>query len=148
MKRQLQSGFTLIELMIVVAIIGILAAIAIPAYQDYTKRTHVSEGMVLAGGSKTAIAEFYMSNGVYPGSNASAGLAAANTILGNAVDGVGTGSDGDGTGGVIEITYNAKVAANAQMLLSPTTTAGSIKWKCKSVAGTGMEDKWLPSVCK
>ncbi len=85
MKRQLQSGFTLIELMIVVAIIGILAAIAIPAYQDYTKRAHVAEGMTLAGGSKTAIAEFYMSNGVFPSTNASAGLADAGTIIGNAV---------------------------------------------------------------
>lgn len=146
MKRQLQSGFTLIELMIVVAIIGILAAIAIPAYQDYTKRTHVAEGMTLAGGSKTAIAEYFMANGAFPGSNASAGLAVANTIVGNAVTGVGTGTDGDGTAGVIEVTYNAKVANNATMLISPVTSAGSVKWKCKK--GTSMEDKWLPSACK
>ncbi|MBP8283974.1 MAG: pilin, partial [Chromatiaceae bacterium] len=123
MKRQLQSGFTLIELMIVVAIIGILAAIAIPAYQDYTKRAHVAEGMTLAGGSKTAIAEFYMSNGVFPSTNASAGLADAGTIIGNAVTKVGVGSDGDAGSdrGVIQVTYNAKVAEGAIMMISPTT---------------------------
>lgn len=148
MKRHLQSGFTLIELMIVVAIIGILAAIAIPAYQDYTKRAHVAEGMTLAGGSKTAIAEFFMSNGTYPSVNASAGLSPANTIVGNAVKEVGTGTDGGGTAGVIYITYNAKVKDDAVMMISPTTTAGSIKWKCKSDSTSGMEDKWLPSTCK
>lgn len=62
MKKQLQQGFTLIELMIVVAIIGILAAIALPAYQDYTVRTKVSEGLVLAGSAKVALAEAYQAN--------------------------------------------------------------------------------------
>ncbi len=147
MKRQLQSGFTLIELMIVVAIIGILAAIAIPAYQDYTKRAHVSEGLALAAGVKTAVAEFIASNGNMPGSNASAGLAASTEIKGNAVKEVGVGTDGNSTAGVIEVTFNEKVVDDGTMLLSPITGAGSITWRCKIGAG-GMDAKWLPSNCR
>src|SRR5690554_5516266 len=86
MKAQMQKGFTLIELMIVVAIIGILAAIALPAYQDYTKRTHVSEGLTLAGGAKAAVTEFYSTNNRFPANNTSAGLATDTDIKGNAVN--------------------------------------------------------------
>ena len=74
--KTMQKGFTLIELMIVVAIIAILAAIAIPAYQNYLIRSQVSEGVTLADGAETAIAEFYSNHGVFPGSNLSAGLPA------------------------------------------------------------------------
>ncbi len=89
MIKKAQQGFTLIELMIVVAIIGILAAIALPAYQDYTKRTHVSEGLTLASGTKTAVAEFHDSMGRYASgtaTNASYGLAQPASIKGNAVE--------------------------------------------------------------
>ena len=75
MKR-VQQGFTLIELMIVVAIIGILAAIALPAYQDYTIRSQASEGKILASGGKTAVAEFYNNTGRMPANNSSAGMSA------------------------------------------------------------------------
>jgi type IV pilus assembly protein PilA len=82
--KTLQKGFTLIELMIVIAIIGILAAIAIPAYQNYTIRAQVTEGLSLAAGWKTAISEYYAQNGAFPGcsSTAVAGLAGCVSVTG------------------------------------------------------------------
>src|SRR5690625_5823375 len=89
-----QSGFTLIELMIVVAILAILMAIAIPAYQDYTIRAQVSEGMNLTGGARTAVAEYFTDKGTFPGSNTSAGIAQPGSITGEYVDTVTVGSGG------------------------------------------------------
>jgi type IV pilus assembly protein PilA len=139
--KKVQQGFTLIELMIVVAIIGILAAVAIPAYQDYTKRAHVTEGLSLASSGKTAITEFFNSKGTLPPNNASAGLAQPLSITGNAVTSV------TATAGLITIAYNGKVDATATLLLSPITGVGGVKWTCK--AGTAaMKAQWLPSSCR
>ena len=144
---KMQKGFTLIELMIVVAIIAILAAIAIPAYQDYVIRSQVSEGMSLADGAKTAYAEFYSNTGRKPASNASVGLAAPTSISGSyvsAVTIVGTG---------IQVTYSGPKAntniAGDMLLLSPITGAGSgsIAWTCKAGA-TPIPAKYLPSSCR
>lgn len=140
----MQKGFTLIELMIVVAIIAILAAIAIPAYQDYVIRSQVSEGASLAEGSKTAVAEFYSNLGRFPASNVSAGVAASTSILGTYVTGVVI------TKGVITVTYGGK--ANAALTtktleFSATTNAGSTKWRCKSLT-TPMNPKYLPTICR
>lgn len=138
-----QQGFTLIELMIVVAIIGILAAVALPAYQDYTARSQMSEAMTLAGGARTAVSEFYTTEGKFPTGNASAGLASATDISGEYVNQVNVAS------GVITVTMNSAGVSEGikskTMILSPTTATGSIEWTCKK--GT-VEDKYLPSSCR
>lgn len=139
--KKMQQGFTLIELMIVVAIIGILAAVALPAYQDYTKRTHVAEGLSLAGGAKASVTEFYSSMGHFPANHTSAGLAASTEIKGNAVTSVAVA----GGTGLITITYNDKVQSGNTLLLSPATGAGSVTWKCK---GGNVDTKYRPSNCR
>ena len=148
-----QKGFTLIELMIVVAIIAILAAIAISQYQDYVIRSQVSEGSSLADGVKTAIGEFFNNYGRFPNAtdqNASLGLSKVDSIVGSYVGSVGI------HGGIIQAHYsnagafkaNAKIN-NATLLFSPVTKAGSMVWTCKaSTAGTTLLPKWLPASCR
>lgn len=143
--KKLQQGFTLIELMIVIAILGILMAIAIPAYQDYQVRAKVSEGMNLASGAKLAVAEFRSSTGHFPGSSESAGISA--TITGNNVSGVEVGA-----GGLITITYSGpdNIAGNV-LGLKPTFTGGSVKWDCTTASGasgTYVPGKYLPAQCR
>ncbi|ENW5433043.1 pilin, partial [Neisseria gonorrhoeae] len=84
----LQKGFTLIELMIVIAIVGILAAVALPAYQDYTARAQVSEAILLAEGQKSAVTEYYLNHGIWPENNSAAGVASSSTIKGKYVQSV------------------------------------------------------------
>lgn len=135
------NGFTLIELMIVVAIIGILAAVAIPAYQDYTRRARVAEGLELASGLKQAVVEYYGSLSTWPANNTTAG--ASPTISGNAVTSVQILS------GVITITYNSKVDPTGNTLtISPTAYDGGISWTCIAPATTGVANKYLPSNCR
>ncbi len=146
--KKLQKGFTLIELMIVIAIIGILAAIAIPAYQDYTIRSQASEGMSLASGAKTAVAEFYTNTGRWPPSNASAGLASPASISGQYVDQVDVGQ---GSLGMIQARYGNSVndAIDTQILsLSGVTHAGSVEWICGGSGTTVTQQKYLPSACR
>ena len=145
--KKVQQGFTLIELMIVVAIIGILAAIAIPAYQDYTIRAQVSEGLNLGGGAKTAVSEYYQDRGVWPDGNDganSAGLAPAANIIGKYVTSVSVGS----VDGVITVTYggdaHASITGNT-LTLTALDNIGSISWTC---ASTALADKHLPAACR
>jgi type IV pilus assembly protein PilA len=129
--------------MIVVAIIGILASIALPAYQDYTKRAHVSEGMSLASGAKSAVTEYHASEGTFPADNAVAGLAAAADISGNAVDTV-TVSAGTGTG-IITVDFDDVKVAAGDLVLTASDATGSITWDC--TAATTLS-KFVPTNCR
>ncbi len=138
-----QAGFTLIELMIVVAIIGILAAIAIPAYQNYTIRAQVSEGLVHASRAKSAVSDYFMDRGVWPANNAAAGLADKHDITGTYTEHV------DVEDNVIEIKfgYEAQPAIfDEKITLTGVATPGSIIWTCAS-AGI-IQPEHLPAACR
>ncbi len=145
-RKQAQKGFTLIELMIVVAIIGILAAVALPAYQDYTVRSKVSEGLSLATSAKVAVTETNAATGTMPTTNAEAGLPAATDIKGNAVTSVTVGANG-----VISILFNNTLGGSptfngSTVTLTPTVTNGSITWECKVDAAS--KNKYVPANCR
>ena len=140
MKMQKQQGFTLIELMIVVAIIGILAAVAIPAYQDYTIRAKVTEGLSLAGAGKTAVSEYFSANGTLPADNSTAGMADPDQISGNSVDNVTVTTDG-----LITVVFSAATITGKTITLAPTTSDGKVVWNC---SGGDLEDKYRPSSCR
>ncbi len=167
--KTLQKGFTLIELMIVVAIIGILAAIAIPAYQDYTIRAQVSEGMTLAAAAKAAVAESFLNNGEAPANRTAAGMSAnAGDTSGKYVDQVNV------TNGTITIRFgndaNQEIIPETISLTPYETADGSVVWRCGyaaapaglAVMGTsgggnaaayiapsaGMDPRFVPAACR
>jgi type IV pilus assembly protein PilA len=155
--KSMQKGFTLIELMIVVAIIGILAAIAIPAYQNYTIRSQVTEGLNLASAVETGVAEYYANTGRWPANMANAGGDAVNAPSGKYVTGVTVT-----TGGVITATYgnqaNSAILAGTLILTPGPNLNGDVSWICGdhtaptgiSVTGTKgtVAQKYLPQVCR
>ncbi|ENW2832395.1 pilin, partial [Neisseria gonorrhoeae] len=124
----LQKGFTLIELMIVIAIVGILAAVALPAYQDYTARAQVSEAILLAEGQKSAVTEYYLNNGIWPENNGDAGVASSSSIKGKYVKEVKVAN------GVVTATMNStgvnKEIKGKRLSLWGRRENGSVKWFC------------------
>jgi type IV pilus assembly protein PilA len=148
MKKALQKGFTLIELMIVVAIIGILAAVAIPAYQDYIARSQVSEAVSLLGSGKTPMAEYFADKGAWPST--------ASDVMGN-TSGKYTGSISL-VGGASSATQSLTLLAtmkssgiNANITsgtLTLYTTDGGKNWICTSGGGTALSSKFLPGACR
>ncbi|EPT3408139.1 pilin [Neisseria gonorrhoeae] len=159
----LQKGFTLIELMIVIAIVGILAAVALPAYQDYTARAQVSEAILLAEGQKSAVTEYYLNNGIWPENNGAAGVASSSSIKGKYVKEVKVEN------GVVTATMNStgvnKEIKDKRLSLWARRQDGSVKWFCgqpvkrndaadnddvakDDAAGNAIETKHLPSTCR
>ena len=138
-----QGGFTLIELMIVVAIIGVLSAVAIPQYQNYVARAQVSEGFSLLGSGKMAVAEYYNENGSFPANSATARLGAANTIIGKYVGSVTVDA------GKLTVAFNTTTAHSKlqgkNFALTPKDNGGSISWTC-SVGTVGVD--YLPNSCQ
>ena len=141
--NKVHQGFTLVELMITVAIVGILASMAIPAYQSYSIRAQVSEGMVLSGPIQNAVVSFHKEKGTFPVDNADAALGLPATYAGSYVASISV------SGGVISIQYGNK--ANAEIsgwdvFITATSNAGSISWACAS--GGIISDSYLPSSCR
>jgi type IV pilus assembly protein PilA len=141
--KKIQQGFTLIELMIVVAIIGILAAIAIPAYSDYTERAKVSELVTLGSACKASVSEYYQAQGRFPANNDEAGCNSAATAKITSITVTGVSN----TSGTITVVSNLTKATGNYTLVGTPTNNDSVQWACNTAATT-IVDKYLPANCR
>lgn len=146
MKRSIQKGFTLIELMIVVAIIGILAAVALPAYQDYTTRAKVSEVVLAASGARTTVAEAYAANNDFPANASAAGITTQSSKYVKSV----TYTRTDASNATITATAqgDSRIANKTLDLKGVADANGVVVWTCKTGATDGIESKYLPASCR
>jgi type IV pilus assembly protein PilA len=138
MKRSMQKGFTLIELMIVVAIIGILAAVALPAYQDYTVRAKVTEVVLAASAPKVAVAEWYQTKGSFPATAASLGVDSQVSKY------VASVAVTDATGVITAVSKDLGTGITGDIVMTPTASGNVLTWAC---TGTILP-KYLPASCK
>lgn len=145
--KSMQKGFTLIELMIVIAIIAILAAIAVPQYQNYTKRSKVTEGLALADAAKLAVSETYETTGTWPTAGSAAGYKTANTTY---VSSLGVSGNG-----VLTITYQHISAGDIDgktIILTPSDNGTAVQWSCNANKGWGntgsVPAQFLPATCR
>ena len=136
------AGFSLIELLIVVAIVGVLASLALPAYIDYTKRARIVDALSLMGGAKASLVEYRLSRNAWPIDNVQAGLASAASIRGNSVLSVQV------AGSAITAQISSIVDAGTRLVLQAKTEGDSVIWSCKPLAGTTVNPRYLPSECR
>ena len=141
--KTLNKGFTLLELMAVIAVIGILLAIALPTYADYSARAKVTEGISLVGPAKTAVSEYRLSTSQWPSDDAAAGLPAPASITGHDVGSVALSG-----AGLITVTFaSMDPALHAKTLvLTPSYGGGSMTWSC--ITGSTLEEQYLPADCR
>jgi type IV pilus assembly protein PilA len=140
--KKIQQGFTLIELMIVIAIIGILAAVAIPAYQDYTVRAKVSEALSVAAQTKTAVSEYYITQGSLPGSGA------VTTSLPSGADYVKS-LNWDGSKITVQMASGIGGGAGEDKLkLVPNAGNNGVSWTCQATSAKGLSQEYLPASCQ
>lgn len=147
MTQNRLHGFTIVELMVVLAIVSILAVVALPAYVNYSTRAQVAEGVGIASGAKTAVMDAYLSTDAFPVTNAEAGLGVPTDYARQWVTGLTIGAVP--SAGTITMEINiSQLGTNNLLQLVPSTNGASFEWVCQAAAVNGIENHFLPSSCR